>query len=262
MVLVEEKVIITNSKGMKLSGILHKPANISRKKVPAVVILHGFTGYKEETHLESLAHALEKNGIIALRIDFSGSGESEGSFEKDYEVENHINDALSAVKYLKESGFTDEKNIFLWGHSMGAQLAFWAAEREKSIKGICAISGVKDAENAKIWKRIDEIKKKGFFEKTSTKLGAIKIPYESFKKRENYGLGKILGVVKQPKLIIWGTADEVVPPTETEKVFLECMEPKEKLVIEGMGHDYKKYPAFLEKVNEKTIEFIEKHSKK
>lgn len=47
---MEEKIFIKNSKGLKLASIIHYPDG--EKQYPAIIILHGFTGYKEEAHLE------------------------------------------------------------------------------------------------------------------------------------------------------------------------------------------------------------------
>ncbi|MEI7961228.1 MAG: prolyl oligopeptidase family serine peptidase, partial [archaeon] len=184
-----------------------------------------------------------------------------GTFENDYRFENYLEDALSAIKKLKEYGFIDEKNVFVWGHSMGGQLGFWVAHKDKSVKAICSVSAPTGIDQTLIGKEMEKIKFKNYYEKQSKRQGTIRIPYEFFKNRKTFDLEKILNVIKQPKLIIWGTIDTVVEPNETEKLFNMAKDPKEKLIIEGMGHDYKKYPELIEKVNARVIEFFSKQLK-
>ncbi|MCH9006849.1 alpha/beta hydrolase [candidate division KSB1 bacterium] len=59
---------------LQLVGMLHLPAERT-EPVPAVLMLHGFTGNKTETHslYTRLARQLATQGIAALRFDFAGS---------------------------------------------------------------------------------------------------------------------------------------------------------------------------------------------
>ncbi|KAH9761657.1 Hydrolase 4 domain-containing protein [Citrus sinensis] len=68
-------VVIPNSHGEKLVGILHETGS---KQL--VIVCHGFQSTKDRIPMVNLAAALEREGISAFRFDFSGNGESEGSF--------------------------------------------------------------------------------------------------------------------------------------------------------------------------------------
>jgi len=83
----ELRVSITNERGLRLAGVVHLPTG--KGKCPAVILLHGFTGYKEEEHNIFLARDLVKRGFFVLRFDTSGSGESEGSMKDDYRMTNY-----------------------------------------------------------------------------------------------------------------------------------------------------------------------------
>ena len=87
---MEEKIFIDNSNGLKLSLIISYPDK--NKQYPAILILGGFVGYKEEAHVKELAGALMQNGFAAIRFDCSGFGESDGIFEKDYLMSNYLKD--------------------------------------------------------------------------------------------------------------------------------------------------------------------------
>ncbi|KAK2358659.1 alpha/beta hydrolase domain-containing protein [Trifolium repens] len=72
----QQKVIITNRHGNKLVGILHEAGT---KEI--VILCHGLRASKEDIIMRQLAAALENAGISSFRFDFTGNGESEGSFE-------------------------------------------------------------------------------------------------------------------------------------------------------------------------------------
>ncbi|KAJ4851138.1 hypothetical protein Tsubulata_003220 [Turnera subulata] len=70
-----QRVVVTNKHGEKLVGLLHDTGSED-----VIVLCHGFRSTKNTTTVMNLAVALEKEGISAFRFDFSGNGESEGSF--------------------------------------------------------------------------------------------------------------------------------------------------------------------------------------
>jgi len=72
-----EKSIVFRSGRHKLAGVMHIP-EIRRKSYPAVVMFHGFTGNKCESHFifTKTARRLVLRGIAVLRFDFMGSGDS------------------------------------------------------------------------------------------------------------------------------------------------------------------------------------------
>ena len=77
---MEKPVIFKNNLEKQLVGILHLPEK--EGKFPAVIICHGFKGNKTQRKFVGLGRELAKNGIVVLRFDFYGSGDSEGNFEK------------------------------------------------------------------------------------------------------------------------------------------------------------------------------------
>ena len=66
---------IRNEHGERLDYTVHEG-----KGNRIVVIGHGVTGNKDRPALVALAEGLAAAGISALRVSFSGNGESEGAF--------------------------------------------------------------------------------------------------------------------------------------------------------------------------------------
>ena len=101
---------------------------------PLVLMLHGFTGWKEEEHLATLARALADVGIASVRWDAPGSGESEGTFEDDYRLSSYVASVDSVIDWAG-GGFG---NIGIWGHSMGGFVALHSAvAHPETFKGVC-----------------------------------------------------------------------------------------------------------------------------
>ena len=61
-------------RGKTLRGIAHLP---EKENCPCLVLCHGLTGCAHERPLMAIAKELEKNGVVCLRHDCIGSGESE-----------------------------------------------------------------------------------------------------------------------------------------------------------------------------------------
>lgn len=119
-----EKIINFKVDGQNIVGTLVLPDGV--KEPPVVLMLHGFTGTRDEWKSPNVkeglfgrtAPVLSQNGIASLRIDFRGSGDSEGKFE-DMTVDSEIKDALAALDYLSMQGEVDKNRISVMGMSLG-----------------------------------------------------------------------------------------------------------------------------------------------
>jgi len=111
----KETLTIQGAMG-KLCAIIQKPEIAAGEKCPLVMILHGFSGNKNEPHLSHMADELEKAGIASIRFDFNGHGESEGAFEN-MTVLNEIEDARCVYNYVRQLDFVS--TVSLAGHSQG-----------------------------------------------------------------------------------------------------------------------------------------------
>lgn len=109
---------INGAKG-RLSAIMQMP-EAPGKKVPMVILMHGYGGNKEAQMLSILADSLQEKGIGSIRFDFNSHGESEGATEE-MTVPNEVEDARCVYNYLKELPSTGK--IGLAGHSQGGVVA-------------------------------------------------------------------------------------------------------------------------------------------
>lgn len=256
---MEEKVFIKNKRGLKLAGILHYPDRA--KKYPAVILLHGFAGYKEEKHIKKLAEDLVKSGIIAIRFDSSGFGESEGTPENDYRISNYLNDVEKAYDFVVSLDYVDRERIGLWGHSMGGMVSIIFASKHLEIKAVCAVSAPNYVSTAlSMISVIEEWRHRGFYEKISSYDNKrIKIPFDFILDSQRYKVTNYVDKLNQPLMVLVGAKDKNVDPSDTLEIFKKAKEPKFLAEFPQVDHYYKKHPKLIAEVNKKIVEFFKKY---
>ena len=129
----EQIVRIETDRGT-IVGTLETPGG---PPAPVVLLLHTFTGTRDEWGgaFARTADALAKAGYASLRIDFLGSGDSDGAWE-DTTVSGQIDDALDAVKWLKNSERVQGDTLAVLGWSQGAGVAAHAADISQDVDAL------------------------------------------------------------------------------------------------------------------------------
>lgn len=133
----EEEVKYSNiTADITLAGTLTLPR--SRKPSPAVLLIAGSGPVdRDETVFGHkpflvLADHLTKQGIVVLRIDKRGIGQSTGNYEVSTS-EDFAADILAGVEYLKTRTEVDAEKIGLIGHSEGGLIAPLVAVKSKDV---------------------------------------------------------------------------------------------------------------------------------
>lgn len=132
---VSERAIVVPRGRVRLRGILHAPA------APAelgVLVIVGGPQYRVGSHRQFvlLARALAAGGVVALRFDHSGIGDSEGDavgFERlDADVRAAI-DALCA-------NVPSVKRVVIWALCDGASAAAFYARSDSRVAGLVLLN--------------------------------------------------------------------------------------------------------------------------
>ena len=105
----------------RIVGTLARPRDA--RNLPAVLLLHGFASHRDEVGdlFKRLASILASHGIVSLRIDFPGSGDSPGQFVSN--ISARVDAAASAYRYLAGIPEVDMSRIGVLGFSMGGVTA-------------------------------------------------------------------------------------------------------------------------------------------
>lgn len=135
----EREPVVFENEGQKIFGVIHKP--ITSKPVPGVVICHGFAGNKIGKYriYVSIAQQLAQAGIATLRLDFRGSGESEGEFSE-MTIDGEVSDTLKGLDYLRSLPEIDPNRVGLIGNSFGGAVATLAAQRDQQVRSLALLA--------------------------------------------------------------------------------------------------------------------------
>ncbi|XP_009149895.1 uncharacterized protein LOC103873226 [Brassica rapa] len=244
----QKRIEIRNSHNEKLVGLLHETGS---KEI--VVLCHGFRSSKNNQIMKNVAAALEKEGISAFRFDFSGNGESEGSFY--YGNYNHEADDLRSVI----QHFSDINRVvpIILGHSKGGDVVLLYASKYHDISNVINLSGRYDLKKG-IRERLGEdflenIKEQGFIDVNSGR-SVYRVTEESLMERLNTDMHEAcLKIDKDCRVLtVHGSDDEVIT-VEDAKEFANII-PNHKLeIVEGADHRYTDHQSQLVSI---VMEFI------
>lgn len=135
------RVEFENNDGLSLSGLLERP--VETEPIAYGLFAHCFTCSKNYKAVGNIARTLASRGIAILRFDFTGLGESEGSFA-DTSFSSNVEDLIAAVKFMEEH---HESPQILIGHSLGGTAVLRAAEEILSAAAVVTIASPFDPSN-------------------------------------------------------------------------------------------------------------------
>ena len=111
-----------NDDGIKLHAKLDMPEGVSR--CPLAIVVHGYTGHMEETHIVEVAKAINEAGIATLRVEMYGHGGSDGEF-KNHTLYKWVSNMLAVVDHVSTLDFVTD--LYITGHSQGGLLVMLIA---------------------------------------------------------------------------------------------------------------------------------------
>ena len=270
---LSETVVTLQSEGQNMVATLELPEG---EPAPAVLLLHGFTGTRDELVIPSTgegvfvrtANMLADNGYASLRIDFRGSGESVADFT--YEsttLEGQIADAVAAIDYLEKLDSVDGDDIYVIGWSQGGLVAAAAAGR----------SGKPDA--VALWQAVGDIDATygGILSEETLAAGKAAAadqtlltklawgPEVSLNGAFFHGLEKLdpmaeIARYSGPLFVTQGTTDTTVLPA-TADAYIAAHEGPEQLWTAEMGHVFNVFSDTdtLDAMISDTLSFFEEH---
>lgn len=122
-----------NDSGQPLSGRLEIPAGRARAWA---LFAHCFTCGKDNIAAARIGRALASTGIGTLRFDFTGLGESGGTFG-DSGLSADVGDVVAAAGAMASAGMAPS---LLVGHSFGGAAVLAAAGRVDSARAVATIA--------------------------------------------------------------------------------------------------------------------------
>ena len=138
-----ESIVTFTNEGMTLVCSLTIP-NTSHV-APIVITLNGFLGTRDEDFvagtdegiLKRNARILAEHGIASLRVDFRGSGDSDGEYQMTT-FSTQVSDVLAALDYIENTlkHQVNTKSIGVLGFSQGGLVGSTAAAKDKRVDSL------------------------------------------------------------------------------------------------------------------------------
>ncbi len=246
-----------------VTGQINLPAQAGipkgNKKFPLILMLRGYID--QETYItgdgtRNAAAFFAENGFITVAPDFLGYGASDSEADNIFEsrFQTYVT-VLSLLKSLSEIEKFNNKDIFIWGHSNGGQIALTALE----------ITGADYPTT--LWAPVSKYFPYSvlyYTDASSDRGKLIRSELSKFEELYNpdaYSLDLYLDKINAPLQIHQGTIDDAVPIAWTNQL-VEKLESLEKDVT------YYTYPATdhnmrpsWDKVIERDLEFFKSHLK-
>ena len=196
-----------------------------------VILLHGYTGWKEEMYPFAFWYFTEK-GYNVLAPDLRCQGWSDGDFIGMGYTDRA--DVLLWIGHILE--IDPQARIILHGQSMGAACALMMTGLEElpdCVKAVVADCAYTDAYS------MFRVKIGDWFHLPAFPL--VDSACLMLKLRGGYDLKKAsaleaVKVSETPTLFIHGTEDAMISVSMSEEMYAACAAPKELLLVPGAGH--------------------------
>ena len=194
------------------SGVINRPSNEkSTDTSPVVILIRGYVDQKSYTSgmgSKNIGQYLAKNGYITIAPDFLGYADSDPEagniFESRFQTYITVISLIKTIEANKIPGW-DGKNIFLWGHSNGGQIAITTLEITAKNYPTVLWAPVSKPFPYSVLYYTDESDDNGKLIRTELSK------FESVYNAENYSLTNYLERINSPIAIHQGTADDAVP---------------------------------------------------
>jgi len=188
-----EQFDFSGASGQRLVGRIHRPAV---EPLAWAVFAHCFSCSKESRAARYVSTSLAEQGIATLRFDFTGLGESQGTFDDAFGRD--VEDIVAAADALRVH---HRAPSLLVGHSRGGTAALAAAKRVPEAVGVATI---------------------GAPFHPSGLAGALDTA--------------AIGSLKKAILVFHSPQDEVVSIEDAREIFVAARHPKSFVSLDGANH--------------------------
>jgi dienelactone hydrolase len=198
-----ETVISFASGGVTLHGTVFSPPRTGRRR-PGIVLVSASGPARPREEFRTLVEPLTAAGIVTFVYD----KRSEGYSITKRSYSQLADDALAALRSLRDQDDVDPAQVGLWGISEGGWVAPLAASRSTEVKFLIlvAASGVEPARQT-AWALENRL---------AADLG--------FFPEAKYDTVPVLRRIRQPVLAVWGAEDELVPPAESMSIVQQALD--------------------------------------
>jgi dienelactone hydrolase len=243
---------------------------------PVVLLLHGFTGSRDELATEavldgvfaSAAMQLADAGYASLRIDFAGSGEATDEMSyAETTFEGQIADAMAAIAYLRGLDSVATDDLFLIGWSQGGLVAAATAGRSDALDAVALWNAVATPRETYAGFLTEETVLAGLAAADDAPV-AVTLPWAEITLNGAFfdGLETLDPVAEiaaygGPLFVAQGSLDTTVPPASAD-LYLAAHDGPETLWTAEMDHVFNIFETaeVLDEMIAANIAFFDEHA--
>lgn len=247
---------IDTSLTKKTTGIINIPAG--KETYPLVIMLRGFVDQKIYTSgmgTKNSASFFAANGLITVAPDFLGYATSDPEAQNIFEArfQTYVT-AVSLTKSLHKIEKWNKKDVFIWGHSNGGQIALTTLEITGAGYPTVLWAPVSKPFPYSVLYYTDESEDKGKL--IRSELAKFEDVYDT----DFFSLDCCMTNINAPIQIHQGTADDAVPK-EWSDILTSKLEGLDKKVdyFVYQGADHNLQPSWNQALS-RSFEFFEKHA--
>ena len=275
MNLIKQKNIILKSEREFLADAFFLE---SKKRLPLIIFVHGYKGYKDWGTWELMGERFAKAGFYFVKFNMSHNGttvEDPNNFadleafgQNNYSKE--LRDLEVVIDHFKDQKEVDSENMTLIGHSRGGGISIIKASENKNITRLITLASISTLDRFPKNEAFENWKKDGvyFVENARTKQ---KMPhyfqfFEDYENnKERFDVENACRNLKIPALFIHGSTDESVTIDHSEDLRNWTKDSQFK-VIDDAGHTFgakepwesDTLPKELDEAVEICIDFLKK----
>ena len=240
------------------SGVINIPDN-EEIKHPIVLLVRGYVDqnfYTSGMGSKNIGEYLAGEGFITVAPDFLGYGDSDSEATNIFEsrFQTYVT-VLSLLKTIEGSAINswDGKNIFIWGHSNGGQIALTTLEVSGGNYPTVLWAPVSKPFPYSVLYYTDESEDHGKLIRSQLSK------FESFYNVEKYSLTNYIDKINAPIQLHQGTADDAVPMSWSNLLSKNLKgSEKEVQYITHPGADHNMQPYWNNAAKQTLDFFVEK----
>jgi fermentation-respiration switch protein FrsA (DUF1100 family) len=203
-------VTLRTDDGLRLAAWLVRPPPGTPDRRLAVLVAHGNAGNRRDR--VPLATALAARGLTVLLVDYRGYGGNPGRPSE----EGLARDVAAARAYLLGEAGVAADRLLYYGESLGAAVVTALAARHPPA-GLILRSPFADLPAA----------------------GREHYPFLPVRLllRDRFPVAGLIGQFTVPTLVVYGTADTIIPPAQSRAVADRAAGPVRVVAVEGADHN-------------------------
>lgn len=248
----------------------------TQEKLPLVIFVHGYKGYKDWGAWDLMAEKFAEAGFYFVKFNFSHNGTSvedphhfadlEAFGNNNYSKE--LSDLGVVIDHFIHDPNVDSEKVVLIGHSRGGGISIIKTFEDERINGLITLASVDTLDRFPKGDLFENWKREGVYYalngRTKQEMPHYYQFYEDYEQNiHRFDVERATEMAKAHMLIIHGTQDEAVDVKHAEH--LHILNPNsEMFLIEDGNHTFgakepwteTNLPKDLNIVTEACIEFI------